>query len=1030
MSIVPDPDYKYYFGGSLRVDDRTYVTRQADRDFYEGLKAGEFCYVLNSRQMGKSSLGVRTMARLKSEGIACAFIDITSIVDGNITENQWYAGLIGRLVTSFGIDRDFNLKTWLNERNFLSSIQRFSEFIETVVLAEPNRKFVIFIDEIDSILRLGDPADDFFAYIRSCWNERATKPEYNNLTFAILGVAEPSDLIQERQRTPFNIGRAIELTGFSFEEAQPLVIGLATKAENPQAVLHEILAWTGGQPFLTQKVCQSIVRLTVPISTGSELEVVDNIIRTQIINNWETNDKPEHLATIRNRIFESSEKHIGKLLRIYQQILLNGEIDLDNSRKQIELRLTGLVVKSDNKLKAYNRIYREVFDRDWLDKALLDLRPYAESLNAWVASGEQDKSRLLQGSALQQALMWSEQRNLSSEDYRFLNASQGFTLEQEQQANQILFAAKQAAESALTRAQTQLGSLQEQEEQAKQRVAKTEGRVKLGSSILGILVVAIVGSGFWFISANDNLNLAIIKLATAWSKADLTNNQGLEAIVQGVRAGRKLQKLNTSVGTKDDRFQTLQVLQQANYQVLEQNRLQRSSSYVNSANFNPDGSKIVTASDDNTARVWDLQGKLLATISVYSASVNSANFSPDGSKIVTASDDNTARVWDLQGNLLAMISVHTDRVNSANFSPDGNRVNSANFSPDGSKIVTASDDKTARVWDLQGKLLATISGHTAGVRSANFSPDGSKIVTASLDNTARMWDLQGKLLATISGHTAGVRSANFSTDGSKIVTASDDKTARVWDLQGKLLVTIFGHTSYVYSANFSPDGSKIVTASDDKTTRVWDLQGKLLVTIFGHTSYVYSANFSPGGSKIVTASDDKTARVWDLQGNLLATISGHTAGVNSANFSPDGSKIVTASDDKTARVWDLQGNLLATVSGHTAGVNSANFSPDGSKIVTASADNTARVWDLQGNLLVTISGHTAGVYSANFSHDGSKIVTASDDKTARVWGRIDSFDTDLDRLLTLSCTKLHDYLSTNPNVKPEDRELCGIKKVE
>jgi hypothetical protein len=217
MNRSPDPDYKYYFGGSLRVDDRTYVTRQADRDFYAGLKAGEFCYVLNSRQMGKSSLGVRTMARLKSEGIACAFIDITSIVDGNITENQWYAGLIGRLVTSFGIDRDFNLKTWLNERNFLSSIQHFSEFIETVVLAEPDRKFVIFIDEIDSILRLGDPADDFFAYIRSCWNERATKPKYNNLTFAILGVAEPSDLIQERQRTPFNIGRAIELTGFSFD---------------------------------------------------------------------------------------------------------------------------------------------------------------------------------------------------------------------------------------------------------------------------------------------------------------------------------------------------------------------------------------------------------------------------------------------------------------------------------------------------------------------------------------------------------------------------------------------------------------------------------------------------------------------------------------------------------------------------------------------------------------------------------------------------------------------------------------------
>ena len=153
------------------------------------------------------------------------------------------------------------------------------------------------------------------------------------------GVAEPSDLIQERQRTPFNIGLAIELTGFSFDEAQPLIDGLTAKAENPPAVLKEILAWTGGQPFLTQKICQSIAQLEMPIRAGSEVEIVGDTIRTQIIDNWEMHDKPEHLATIRNRIFESKEKHIGKLLRIYQQILVDGEIAPDNSRRQMELRL-------------------------------------------------------------------------------------------------------------------------------------------------------------------------------------------------------------------------------------------------------------------------------------------------------------------------------------------------------------------------------------------------------------------------------------------------------------------------------------------------------------------------------------------------------------------------------------------------------------------------------------------------------------------------------------------------------------------
>ena len=204
--------------------------------------------------------------------------------------------------------------------------------------------------------------------------------------------------------------------------------------------------------------------------------------------------------------------------------------------------------------------------------------------------------------------------------------------------------------------------------------------------------------------------------------------------------------------------------------------------------------------------------------------------------------------------------------------------------------------------------LAELNGHTGPVYAAAFSPDGTRIVTASDDRTARVWDTAtGASLAELKGHRAGHNSAAFSPDGTRIVTASNDRTARVWDAAtGASLAELKGHTSQVYAAAFSPDGTRIVTASNERTVRVWDAAtGASLAELKGHTSEVRSAAFSPDGSRIVTASQDSTARVWDAAtGASLAELKGHTGQVRSAAFSPDGTRIVTASNDRTARVWD------------------------------------------------------------------------------------------------------------------------------
>lgn len=422
MSTQPNSTYEYQVGGALLVDAPSYVVREADEDLYNALKAGKFCYVLNSRQMGKSSLRVRTKHQLENEKIACASIDLTGIGSEDVTSDKWYTAIIYELKSNFSLEID--LKNWLREHNDISPVYKLRKFIEQVLLDSVHQNIVIFVDEIDSVLGLNFRSDDFFAFIRFCYNQRAEQPEYRRLTFALLGVATPSDLIQDKNRSPFNIGHAIDLTGFQFQEAQFLAQGLVPKTSNSQAVLQEILIWTGGQPFLTQKLCQ-IVQTAEPLIPESEERLrIENIVRSSIVESWESHDEQEHLKTIRKRLLKN-EQRAGYLLGLYQKILQQEGISADDSEEQMELRLTGLVVKQQGKLQVYNCIYKEVFGQQWIKKELADLRPpfYREAITAWLASNREDESCLLRADELKNAKKWSSGRNLSSEDNEFLNAS-------------------------------------------------------------------------------------------------------------------------------------------------------------------------------------------------------------------------------------------------------------------------------------------------------------------------------------------------------------------------------------------------------------------------------------------------------------------------------------------------------------------------------------------------------------------------------------------------------------------------------
>ncbi|OUL27457.1 hypothetical protein BV378_09770 [Nostoc sp. RF31YmG] len=482
----------YQFSGSLPENASTYVTRKADSDLYAGLKAGKFCYVLNSRQSGKSSLRVRTMQRLREEGVQCAAIDLSAGGIQNVPPEQWYADLIDNLIDIFGLDLDFG--DWWEANQLNSLVTRFRKFLEEILLAEVKENIVIFIDEIDSVLSLKFPTDDFFALIRACYNKRVDNLEYNRLSFCLLGVASPSNLIEDKQRTPFNIGQAISLTGFHLNEIEPLARGMSGRFPNPEVVMKEILYWTGGQPFLTQKLCQFMIEE----SFADNPRTVEQVVKSRIIENWESQDEPEHLRTIQARILRD-EQRAGYLLELYQQIRLRdeqSEITADDTLEQSELQLSGLVVRRQNNLRVYNPIYQEVFNQNWIDNQLKNLRPYSENFRFWVASEGKDTSRLLRGKALEEAEAWARDKSLSYQDRQFLAASKEQEIQEEIAAKEqeaTLERERKDKEAAEKRNLT-LAEANQKLAEANQKARK---RIRIGSVILLLTLLGAAISIIW-----------------------------------------------------------------------------------------------------------------------------------------------------------------------------------------------------------------------------------------------------------------------------------------------------------------------------------------------------------------------------------------------------------------------------------------------------------------------------------------------------------------------------------------------------
>jgi hypothetical protein len=618
----------YVTGGTLQGDAPSYVTRQADADLFEGLRAGQFCYVLTSRQMGKSSLMVRTAARLREEaGANVAVLDLTAIGQ-NLTAEQWYDGLLGRVGRQLDLEDELE-DFWLDHER-LGPLERWTRAIREVVLAKTKGPVVIFVDEIDAVRSLPFSTDEFFAALRELYNRRTEDAELNRLSFCLLGVAAPSDLIRDARMTPFNIGQRVELSDFTAAEAAPLAAGLP----GGEKLLNRILYWTNGHPYLTQRLCRAVAEDEAATNASG----VDRQCEELFLSS-RSRESDDNLLFVSRRLLSSDadvreprpDAERAALLDLYAQIHAGRRVADDDTNPLITLlRLSGLAAVRDNRLRVRNRIYQTVFGKQWITANMPDaeLRRQRAAYRAGVlrAAAIAAVILLLVGSL---AAVAFQQRNRAQAEARRADEK---TKELEQKARELEMALadaksqRQRAEDKQQEADEQRADAQEQKELAEQKNREAQAQKHAADEQRAVAV--------------KQTEIAQQQTRRATEQTTIAQSQKQEAIRQRTRAEEKTREAEESAHANR------RLLYNANMylagQAWESRNIGRVDELLQSQ-LPPPGA------EDLRGFEWHYLNRMangLLTLRGHASSVWAVAVSPDGRRIITGSADTTAKVWD------------------------------------------------------------------------------------------------------------------------------------------------------------------------------------------------------------------------------------------------------------------------------------------------------------------------------------------------------------------------------------------------
>ncbi len=854
----------YITGGTLPLESGSYVTRQADTDLLEGLQRGEFCYVLNTRQMGKSSLMVRTAHHLRSAGCRVIILDLTAIGQ-NLTIEQWYSGLVGRIAQQ--TDREDELLAFWEAQTTLGPMQRFVEALRRVLLTRKpsgeaartgqaadgdadNGRLVLFIDEIDAVRSLPFSADEFFAGIRECCNRKASEPAFNALAFCLLGVATPSDLIRDTRVTPFNVGQRIELHDFTRLEAMPLAAGLKIHRSDLEAelLLERVLYWTGGHPYMTQRLCRAVAESLTSQGGGGRRDniedaaLVDNLCQKLFLTR-SAQQTDDNLAFARARLLHSEEDRAA-LLDLYSQVRKGRRVrDEETNPLCPVLRLSGVVKASGGWLTLRNEIYSRVFDAAWIAEHMphAEVRRQKRAYRLGVLRTASVSGVALAVMAVLAGYAWQQSRNAARS--------------MERAADQELL-----ARSRLSRSYVDAG----------QRMMEAQ-------------------------------------------------NYGgaLAPFVEAMRLDQ-----NDPARMEQHRFRFESVLAQSPR--LE--RMWFADSPISAAALSPDRRWMAAGGEDGYVHVWNTDtGRALPLMMRHDARINYVAFHPSGARLATCGNDNKVRIWDLRTlRLRETLDLrcppdHPSNVSSVAWNRSGRRMVGVGWSRLAVWDFEAKPDGASRL--VRDETLAG-----AGLESAAISDDGQNVAYVAGNYLAHQEQIVGEKAARLGDRGApqtfcfSAQHIEYSPDGRHLLAAGIFGGTKfqpgagiytaIRDFAHKPPTTwerLLPHEDSGVFAAYSPDGTRIVTASSDHTARVWNARdGKPLTPPLPHGGIVNHAAFSGDGSRIVTASADGKVQVWDARtGEKLGSAMRHAGSALFAAFSQDNAHVLTAGQDGTARLWRL-----------------------------------------------------------------------------------------------------------------------------